>query len=112
MPVVGGGDHDGIDSFVVEHLAEILHRLRRPAILYLAHRCGGCFCPVDINIGHPSDLTVGASGKFVAQVSTAPPHADDPERDFIIGRGGPDGLGVRQDCRADGQTNPGLRSTI
>ena len=55
VPMVGRGDHHGVDRLVVQGLAEVLHAVRRVALLQLAPGCAprGQQAAVDVaQVGH------------------------------------------------------------
>ncbi len=110
--MVGRGNHDGIHALGVEDLAEILHRLGRLARLFLGHRRGDGLGPAQIGIGHPSDATVAATDEAVPQVIATSAYADAPEGHFVVGRCGPNRLGIRQDRGPGGQAQSNLLGTV
>ena len=85
MPVVGRGDHEGVDGFVIEHVTDVLDGFRRsPAEL---RGLGGALGQAaGINIGEIRNRDVGPLAEALQQVVAAATHTHEAEHDPIIGR--------------------------
>ncbi len=82
VPVVGRGDHDGVDILAVEHLAEIVVGLR----LAVGRRLG----PPQMRLVHVADRRDPDVRKALEDFEQAGPHAadaDEAQHDRLAGRG-------------------------
>ena len=70
VPVVGGGDHQGVDALVVQDAPEVLHGLGALS----AHRLdrgGPLGKQTGVEIGQVSDLDIGTLAEILDQVVTS-----------------------------------------
>ncbi len=78
MPVIGSGDQDGVDPFIVEQLAVIAERSRVRGLL------AGAVDMLAVNIADRRDMHRGVEHKLRHVVRTAVAHPDHPELDRVV----------------------------
>ncbi len=83
VPVVGGGDHDGVDVLAVKHAPKVAiavrrasRRLLRPAQVRLE------------NVAHRADRNVRELVELVQQPRAHSAHTDEAQHDLLAGRNG------------------------
>ena len=84
VPMVGGGDNDGIDLRILQHTPKILVELR-----WLSRRRVqgglGAGCASAVGITEPGDLDVGFAGEHFGEINAASAEAQNPDVDAAVG---------------------------
>lgn len=88
MPVVRGGDENGVDRRVVTNDAEILDLLRHGTFQLAGEQRGDFVGAVEIGIADVGDVAVREVGEFAGVGLATDAAADDRDGEFFVGADG------------------------
>ena len=104
VPVVGRGDHDGVDFLVVEHAPEVVFELWLAALQF-GDIAAGLLQDLRVQVAEGLEARAGADRAQGVAVSLIAP-ADQRERDFFVGADG-GGIQIDKGSRGDGGLEEG-----